>query len=217
MVKYSYEEIRQHISSSIMSDALDGLGYRNQMIGHPIRPLNEDSFIYGPAFTSIGTQVYSMPEDPLTAQCKVVDQLSEGEVYVLVIRGEKNCAVFGELFASGVNNRKGAGVLTDGYARDIRQLKQMNFPLMYGGVNPRTSKGRCEINECQIPVVMCGVTIRPGDIILGDIDGIAVIPKEIAEEAFDRAFETVNKEAEVRDGLHKGASLREMYAMNGAI
>lgn len=217
MVKYSYEQIREHITSSIMSDALDGLGYRNQMIAHPIRPLEEDSFLYGPAFTSIGTQVYSMPEDPLTAQCKVVDQLSEGEVYILVIRGEKNCAVFGELFANGVRNRKGAGVLTDGFARDIRQLKQMNFPLFYGGIDPRTSKGRCEINECQIPVVMEGVTIRPGDIILGDIDGVAVIPKEVAEEAFDRAFETVSKEAKVRSGLHNGASLREVYAINGAI
>ena len=217
MIKYSFEQVREHISSSIMSDALDGLGYRNQMISYPIRPLKDDSFIYGPAFTSIGTEVYSMPEDPLTAQCRVVDQLSENEVYVLVIRGEKNCAVFGELFANGVRNRKGAGVLTDGYARDIRQLKQMDFPLLYGGINPCTSKGRCEINECQIPVTMCGVTIRPGDIILGDLDGVAVIPYEIAEEAFDRAFETVDKETVVRDGLQQGASLREMYAVNGAI
>lgn len=217
MIKYSYGQIREHIGSSIMSDALNGLGYRDQMIDFPIRPLNENTFIYGPAFTSIGTQVYSTPEDPLTAQCKVVDQLSEGEVYVLVIRGEKNCAVFGELFANGVNNRKGAGVLTDGYARDIRQLKQMDFPLFYGGINPRTSKGRYEINECQIPLVMGGVTIRPGDIILGDMDGIAVIPQEIAEEAFDLAFETVNKEKVVRDGLHNGDSLREVYAINGAI
>lgn len=217
MIPYSYEQIKRDITSSIMSDALDALGYRSQMLDGSVAPLNEDSFLYGPAFTSIGTQVYSMPEDPLTAQCKVVDQLSEGEVYVLVIRGEKNCAVFGELFANGVNNRGGAGVLTDGYARDIRQLKEMRFPLFYGGINPRTSKGRCEINECQIPVVLGGVTIRPGDIILGDIDGVAVIPQEIAEEAFALAFETVEKERVVRDGLHRGASLREVYALNGAI
>ena len=217
MIRYSTEEIRRHIGSSIMSDALDSLGYRDQMIAWPVRPLGEDTFLDGPAFTSIGTQVYSMPPDPLTAQCKVVDQLSEGEVYVLVIRGTRNCAVFGELFAAGVHNRKGAGVLTDGYARDIRQLKEMGFPLFYGGTDPRTSKGRCEINECQIPVVMQGVTIRPGDIILGDIDGVAVIPQEIAGEAFDRAFETVDKEKDVRAGLQGGASLREMYALNGAI
>ncbi len=94
-----------------------------------------------------------MPEEPLTAQCKVVDQLGEDEIYVLVNRGEYTCAVFGELFANGVLGRKGAGVLLDGFARDIKQLKKMNFPLFYKGRDPRTSKGRCEINECQIPVL----------------------------------------------------------------
>ena len=117
-------------------------------------PLQDDVVIFGPAFTSIGTQVYSMPENPLTAQCKVVDQLSEGEVYVLVTRGDYNCAVFGELFATAVQGKKGAGVLLDGLARDVKQLKEMNFPLFYRGRNPKTSKGRCEINECQIPVLM---------------------------------------------------------------
>src|SRR5699024_436024 len=105
------------------------MGYRNQAIGGEIMPLQDDVVIFGPAFTSIGTQVYSMPENALTAQCKVVDQLSEGEVYVLVTRGDYNCGVFGELFATAVQGKKGAGVLLDGLARDVKQLKEMNFPL----------------------------------------------------------------------------------------
>ena len=98
-----FEEIRKkRIGSAVMSDVLDAMGYRNQAMNGSVHPLLENTYLCGPAFTSIGTQVYSMPEDPLTAQCKIVDQLSEGEVYILVIRGEKNCAVFGELFANGV-------------------------------------------------------------------------------------------------------------------
>lgn len=216
-MNFDLEQIRQHIGSSIMSDVLDGMGYRNQMLSYPIRPLEEDAFMFGPAFTSIGTQVYTMPDDPLTAQCKVVDQLKEGEVYLLTIRGEKNCAIFGEMFANGVLNRKGVGVLTDGYARDIKQLKKMKFPLFYGGINPCTSKGRCEINECQVPIVMQNVTIHPGDYILADVDGVAVIPKDIVEKAIMRAFDTVQKENEVRTGLRNGATLKEMYDKNGAI
>ena len=211
------EMIKEILYSGIISDVLDGMGYRNQALAGGISPLTDDTVIFGPAFTSIGTTVYSMPENPLVAQCKVVDQLGEDEIYVLVTRGDYNCAVFGELFATAVNARKGAGVLLDGYARDVKALKEMKFPLFYKGRDVRTSKGRCEINECQIPVILDGVTIRPGDYILGDIDGVIVIPKEVAEEVIRQAAETVEKENEVRTRLLNGSTLQKAYKEIGAI
>lgn len=216
-MKYDKEYLKENLYSGIISDVLDGMGYRNQMIGQRLFPLKDDTVIFGPAFTSIATTVYSMPEHPLTAQCRVVDQLGEDEIYVLVTRGDYNCAVFGELFATAVQRRKGAGVLLDGYARDLKALKEMDFPLFYAGRDPRTSKGRAEIDECQIPVVMCGVTIHPGDIIFGDIDGVAVIPKEIAEEVLEKAIETMRSEDAVREGLMNGASLLSVYSAHGTI
>ena len=177
-MKFDTEKVKQELYTGVISDVLDGMGYRDQALpGGAIAGLSDETVIFGPAFTSIGTQVYSMPPDPLTAQCKVVDQLGEGEIYVLVTRGEYNCAVFGELFATAVRQRGGAGVLLDGYARDVKALKAMDFPLFYRGRDTRTSKGRCEINECQIPVVMEGVTICPGDYIFGDADGRGHHPK----------------------------------------
>lgn len=217
MKKFDSETLKKTLYSGVLCDVMDQMGYRNQAIGMPIRPLEDETVIFGPAFTSIGTQVYSMPADPLTAQCKVVDQLGADEIYVLAIRGEKNCAVFGELFATAVLGRKGAGVLLEGYARDVKQLKEMNFPVFYGGTDPRTSKGRCEINECQIPVCIAGVTIRPGDYLFGDIDGVAVIPAEIADQVIEEALATIKKEDDVRDGLKNGASLQQMYSKAGAI
>ena len=211
------EMIKEKLYSGIISDLLDGMGYRNQALEGGISPLTDDTVIFGPAFTSIGTTVYSMPENPLVAQCKVVDQLGEDEIYVLVTRGDYNCAVFGELFATAVNARKGAGVLLDGYARDVKALKEMKFPLFYKGRDVRTSKGRCEINECQIPVILDGVTIRPGDYIFGDIDGVIVIPKEVAEEVIRQAAETVEKENEVRTRLLNGSTLQKAYEEIGAI
>ena len=216
-MKYETEKVKQTLYSGILCDVLDGLGYRNQALSNAIAGLSDDTVIFGPAFTSIGTQVYSMPADPLTAQCKVVDQLGQGEIYVLVTRGEYNCAVFGELFATAVRQRGGAGVLLDGYARDVKALKEMQFPLFYRGKDPRTSKGRCEINECQIPVTMDGVTINPGDYIFGDVDGVVIIPRDVVDEVLDRSFETVEKENKVRDGLLNGASLQEVYSAVGAI
>lgn len=214
---YDNEYLKKTLYTGIISDVLDQRGYKNQAIGGEIFPLMENQVIFGPAFTSIGTEVYSMPESPLTAQCKVVDQLGEGEIYVLVTRGNYNCAVFGELFATAVRARKGAGVLLDGWARDIKALKEMEFPLFYRGNNPRTSKGRCEINECQIPVTMEGVMIHPGDIIFGDVDGIVIIPKDIAEDVLRESLETIEKENRVRGMLGSGISLQQAYSEVGAI
>ncbi len=217
MNKYDRDFLIQNLYSGVLCDVLDGMGYRNQGIGQNIIPLTDDTVIFGPAFTSIATEVYSMPESPLTAQCKVVDQLGEGEIYVLVTRGHYNCAVFGELFATAVKKKQGAGVLLDGCVRDMKALKKMNFPLFYVGCDPRTSKGRMEINECQIPVNFHGVTIYPGDIIFGDMDGIVVIPEKIAEEVIEKALETIKKEDEVREGLNDGDSLESVYKRVGAI
>ena len=88
MKKYDCAFLKKNLYSGVLCDVLDGMGYRNQSIGQRLMPLNDETVIFGPAFTSIATVVYSMPEHPLTAQCKVVDQLGEGEIYVLVTRGE---------------------------------------------------------------------------------------------------------------------------------
>ncbi len=216
-MNYDLEALKGVLYSGILCDVLDQMGYRNQALSGELTGLVDGTVILGPAFTSIGTEVYSMPPDPLTAQCRVVDQLGEGEIYVLATRGNYNCAVFGELFATAVKGRKGAGVLLDGYARDMRALREMDFPLFFRGKSPKTSKGRCEINECQIPVLIDGVTIHPGDYIFGDIDGVVVIPKERFEEVVAAALATIKKEDEVRVRLQNGDSLQQAYADIGAI
>ena len=216
-MNYDLEALKGVLYSGILCDVLDQMGYRNQALSGELTGLRDGTVILGPAFTSIGTEVYSMPPDPLTAQCRVVDRLGEGEIYVLATRGNYNCAVFGELFATAVRGRKGAGVLLDGYARDMRALREMDFPLLFRGKSPKTSKGRCEINECQIPVLIDGVTIHPGDYIFGDIDGVVVIPKERFEEVVAAALATIKKEDEVRVRLQNGDSLQQAYADIGAI
>jgi regulator of RNase E activity RraA len=211
------KKLKENVYSGILCDVMDGMGYRNQSLGNELRPLTDGTVIFGPAYTCIANEVYSMPENPLVAQTLIVDRLGEDEVLVLTTRGEYNCAVFGELFATAVNGRKGAGVLLDAYARDIKQIKEMEFPLFYKGTNPNTSKGRAEINESQLPVKIDGVVINPGDIIFGDIDGVCVIPKAIADEVFEKSFKTMEDEDVVRDALRDGTSLEDAYKINGAI
>lgn len=69
-MKYDVETIKKEMYSGVLCDVMDGMGYRNQSIARTVMPLKDHTVIFGPAFTSIGTQVYSMPADPLTAQCR---------------------------------------------------------------------------------------------------------------------------------------------------
>ena len=216
-MKYDLNEIKSKLYCGILSDVLDGMGYRNQALGGGIHGLTDDTVIFGPAFTSIGTQVYSMPSDPLTAQCRVLDQMQPGEVFVLTTRGEYSCAILGELMATAIKSKGGTGAILDGMARDLKAVREMRFPLVYRGHLPNTSKGRAEVNECQIPIQIDGVTINPGDYVFGDIDGTAVIPADLIDEVMDRAMEIESREDDVRDRLLKGASLTDTYMTIGAI
>lgn len=216
-MKHDISKIKKDLYSAVISDVLDIMGYHNQAFDSGLHPLFDDTVIAGKAFTSIGTEVYSAPEHPLIAQCKVVDQLKEGEVFLLQTRGNYNCALFGELFATNVTRRGTAGVILDGDARDIKELQKMHFPIFFRERNPRTSKGRCEINECQIPIKMRGVTINPGDFIFADADGVVVIPEKLIDEVLDEAYKVVEKENDSREKIKNGATMEEIYSNGGAL
>ena len=98
--KYSMEELRSMLYSGLICDVLDQMGYHHQFFSGEMNALLPETVVFGKAFTAVATQVYSMPEDPLTAQCRVLDQMQPGEVFVLTTRGEYNCAILGELMAT---------------------------------------------------------------------------------------------------------------------
>ena len=215
--KYTMEELRNSLYSGLICDVLDQMGYRHQFLSNEMGALLPDTVVFGRAFTAVATQVYSMPEDPLTAQCKVLDQMQPGEVFVLTMRGEYNCAILGELMATAINSKGGTGAILDGMARDLKTVRDMKFPLVYRGHLPSTSKGRAEVNECQIPITIDGVTITPGDYFFGDIDGTVVIAGDLIDEVMDRAMEIERREDDVRTRLLNGESLTDTYMKIGAI
>ena len=214
---YTVDFLREHLYSGLLCDVLDSMGYRNQFLSGDMDPILPDTVVVGRAFTCVATQVYSMPENPLTAQCRVIDQIQEGDVLVLTMRGEYNCAILGELMSLAILQKGGTGAILDGMARDLRVVREMKFPLIYRGHLPSTSKGRAEVNECLIPIQIDGVTINPGDIVFGDIDGTVVIPQDIFDAVVERAFEIEERENNTRDSIKAGASLESTYMKIGAI
>ena len=207
----NYNELMRTLYSGIICDVLDEMGYRNQALGCNIRPVTEDVVLLGKAFTAIGISVTAMPKVPFKFQLKSLDALSEGEIYVITTMGSSKAAFWGELLSTAVMAKNGTGALIDGMARDIKQIKEMKFPLFSKGYMPTTSKGRLEVIDYQIPIEIDGVRINPGDTIFGDVDGVVVIPKEIESKVFEVSLEKINLETDVRERILKGESLSQVY------
>ena len=213
----SLEKIKKVLYTAVISDVLDEMGYNNQALEPGFLPLLDDSIIAGTAFTAIATEVYESPKNPLVAQCRVVDQMKKGEIFVLATRGNCGCALFGELFATNLKKKGCDGIVIDGGIRDIAELKKMKFPTFYEYRDIRSSKGRAEINECKGRIKIKGVSIDYGDFIFADSDGVVIIPKAIKDEVIDRAFELVEKENKSRELIENGASMESIYNTTGAL
>lgn len=157
----------------------------------------------GPAVT-----VKCHPADNLTIH-KAVATAEPGSVLVIDCGGFTARGVFGELFAVSCVAHQIAGVVIDGACRDREELIDMNFPVFSRGVNPNgTRKEVCGVvNQ---PITCGGIVVNPGDIIVGDADGVVRIAKECAEDVLQKAKAKQAKEDDLRKALAAGKTTLEL-------
>jgi 4-hydroxy-4-methyl-2-oxoglutarate aldolase len=113
--------------------------------------------------------------------------------------------------------RGAAGAVMDGFARDIRMIRDMQFPVFCGGINPLDSKGRATMMKMDVPVSCGGVKVSPGDLLFGDVDGVVVVPLAMAETVLRDALAKVSAENTVRDELRRGDTLKDVFARHGIL
>ncbi len=206
--------------SAVLSDTLDGLGYMNQAMKPFIRPVDDGLVMMGRARTGLYmiTYAHSAGENPYELEMKLVDGLKPGEVAVLACNGPtERIAPWGELLSTASRARGANGCVTDGLVRDLRHIKAMKFPVFHGGIGPLDSKGRARMAEIDTEIVCGGVTVKSGDLVFGDIDGVVVIPQAIEAEVLARAVEKVTSESASRDELRNGKLLAEVYEKYGVL
>jgi regulator of RNase E activity RraA len=102
--------------------------------------------------------------------------------------------------------------VTDGGARDYAEIVELGFPTFCRGLTPYDSLGRMDVVETNVAIRCGGIAVRPGDLIFADVDGIVVVPQELADEAISKAWEKVKGESKVREALRAGASVAETFA-----
>jgi len=101
--------------------------------------------------------------------------------------------------------------------RDIRAIRALRFPVFHGGIAPLDSKGRGKVAEIDVPIRCGGVAVAPGDLIVGDADGVIVVPQAIEDEVLRQAFAKVTGENTTRDELAAGAKLADVFARHGVL
>jgi len=207
-------DVRKRLYTAVLSDVLDELGYRQQAFPPSIRPLDDALVLAGFARTGVYRDVYRVVPDqnPYELEMALIDDLKPDQVAVFGCGGSTRIAPWGELLSTAARARGAAGCVTDGMVRDIRAIRTMKFPVFHGGIAPLDSKGRGMVAEIDVPIECAGVSIEPGDLIVGDADGVVVVPRAVEDEALTHAFAKVTGEDHTREELAAGASLKEVFA-----
>jgi regulator of RNase E activity RraA len=208
------------LSAAILSDVMDSIGLRAQVLKPFVRPLDESLVLVGRARTGLYMPAYSVREgeNPYEVEMALIDDLQPGDVPVLACNGPtERIAPWGELLSTACVARRAAGCVTDGLVRDVRQIREMRFPVFHGGIGPLDTKGRARMVERDTPVECAGAAVHPGDIVFGDADGVAIVPWRHAEEVLRRATEKVSGENKTRDALLRGEKLTDVFKRYGVL
>lgn len=198
------------------ADAVDKIAGRRGYLDAAIKPRINDRKIVGPAVTVLEgpTDEFVPPQHALDA----IDESEAGSVIVIAIEGEENVAVWGGLMTAGAVANKHEAAVLDGGIRDIVEIRRdYDFPVYARSASPGTTLGRHKTLDANVPVTIGGVEVNPGDILIGDVDGVVVVPRDRAEEVLEMAREIDSREAEQAKLIIECGSLREGLAKYGRI
>lgn len=203
--------------AAVVCDVLDSLGLRHQTLPAAIRPVTPARRICGRAYPARAASVDSIPAEPYRLEIAAVEAMASGEVLVVDAGGEQTCGFWGELLTTACLAKGVRGVVMTACTRDMWKIKDLNFPIFGLGYHPADSKGRADVVSIAEPIKIGGVNIRRGDWILGDEDGVVVIPAEALTETVRLAREKAIGENQVRADLARGLPMGEAFRKHGIL
>ena len=183
---------------------------------HGVAPLRPNMKMAGPAFT---LRYLPMREDldPGTVdnlkdvQRVGIEQINEGEVFVIDARGDTHAGTMGSILATRLHCRGAAGIVTDGAYRDSPVIAELGMAAYAAAMNAHTNKTIHHPSEIQVPIACGDVAVYPGDIIVGDEEGVVVVPAHLAEQVAQTAAEMEEKEVFITEKIQAGASIIGVY------
>ncbi len=210
----------KHVSTATLTTQLFKRGFRNAFI-QGVGPLGDyEENMVGPAYTLRYIparedldvlEAFANPEHP---QRKAVENAPAGKVLVMDCRGETRVASGGDILMTRLMVRGAAGVVTDGGLRDTRTIGEMAMPVYAACASAPLNLVHHHAIDIDVPIACGEVAVYPGDMMVGDSDGVVVIPAHLAEEIARDSARQEHMEAFLKTRIEAGARLPDTYPPN---
>lgn len=215
--------IKTELYSAVIGDIMDKMGLLHQFLPPSIKPLRDDMFIAGRAMTVLEADVLTTDESasqnpvlskPFGLMLEALDDLKANEIYVCT-GSSPQYALWGEIMSARAQHLRAAGAIVNGYSRDTQGILALDFPCFSMGRYAQDQAPRGKVIDWRVPIRIGQAQINPGDIIMGDLDGVCVIPREHEAEIICEAVEKARAEKTVLEQIRKGMSAREAFGKYG--
>lgn len=204
--------VKRELYSAVVGDVMDQLKLRHQFLPPTMKPLHSQMVVVGRAMTVLEADWYEADgeagENPM--RCKpfglmleALDDLRPNDIYFCTGCSHRY-ALWGELMSVRAMKCGAAGAVIDGYSRDTPGIVSLKFPTFSIGSYAQDQAPRGKVIDFRVPVEIDGIRITDGDILVGDIDGICVVPRAAETEVFARALAKARAERKVREALEGG-------------
>ena len=213
--------VREKLFTAVIGDVMDAGGLTHQFLPQDIRALRPDMMVVGRAMPVLeadccGEQVgHSGRAEPFGLMFRALDDLKPGEVYVAA-GGSRTYAFWGGLMSTRATSLGAAGAVLGGPHRDTREILSLGLPVFSTGAYAQDQRlrGRVVDYRCAIGFDNA-VPVSPGDLIVGDIDGVLVVPAAHVDDIIARALVKAEREEHVREMIGRGRSTEDIFAETG--
>ena len=184
-----------------------------------VRPTRPDARMVGRArtlrYVPFRADLFEQRGSGMNAQKRAVESLQPGEVLVIEARGVTSAGTIGDLLALRASQRGACGIVTDGAVRDVAALGALSIPTFHDGAHPAVLGRRHVPWETDVVISCAGATVQPGELVVGDGDGVVVVPEAVAGAIAHDAVEQEQEERFIALQLAKGASVAGLYPLSG--
>jgi regulator of RNase E activity RraA len=204
----------ERLYTGAVNDVMREFCLLNQALPNRIQSLREYRTIAGIAFT-VKSAPNAMISGEMEFRTQMLDAMHEDAFVVWDTSQDEQATLWGGVMTATAKGKKVKAACIDGGIRDTHQILEADFPMFYKYRISNGSLGRCLITHYQITLSIGGVTIKPGDVILGDIDGVLVVPRDIAYQVLLRAEEILDNEKKIFGWVREGQSIQDITGKGG--
>jgi 4-hydroxy-4-methyl-2-oxoglutarate aldolase len=188
----------------------------HQFLPQPIQPMRESMKLAGRAMPVLMIDVFGKQKQPFGKLTEALDQLKPGEIY-LASGGEMRCAYWGEILTATAKKRGAVGAAINGFHRDTPRVLEQDWPVFSRGRFAQDSGVRTQVVDYRVPIEVGNVKVAPGDLVIGDLDGVVIVPAEVEKEVVRRALEKARGEKLVRREIEAGMSSTDAFRKYGIL